>query len=276
MKCGVGLLDICDRFLGGMKVSLLSLGIELNFLWSLEMKISGLQKVSTLDYPGESCWVVFLHGCNFRCGFCYNSELVLGCGVPDDLITENDGFSEEYVLDFLKNRVGKLDGVCISGGEPLMSLDFDFVRKIKAMGFKVKVDTNGSFPSQIKGLIDEGLVDYIAMDVKSSKDGYCDVVGVDADLSKIEESIKIVNEFGGEFRTTVVSRLHSKDSIVEMAKWVREVCGGKPRRFFLQGFKNKGKMIDSSFDGEDNVSEKDLLEMKDLVEEYFGEVDIRV
>ena len=161
------------------------------------MKISGLQKVSTIDYPGEICCVVFLHGCNFRCGFCYNPALVI----------ENDGeatgnrqqvignFSEEYILDFLKSRVGKLDGVCITGGEPLMSLDFDFVRRVREMGFKIKIDTNGSFPSRLREMIDLGLVDYIAMDVKSCREDYSRVVGVDVDLSKIEESIKIIYDF---------------------------------------------------------------------------------
>jgi len=232
------------------------------------MRIAGLQKVSTIDYPGEICCIVFLYGCNFRCGFCYNPELVVG--------KDGGDFSEDYVLDFLRKRVGKLDGVCITGGEPLMSLDFDFVRKIKEMGFNVKVDTNGSFPSKLKEMIDLGLVDYVAMDVKSCREDYSRVAGVDVDLGKIEESMRIVNSFGGEFRTTVVGRLHSKESIVEMAKWIGEVCGGKPRRVFLQGFKSGHDMIDSSFKDELDVSEEVLLEMKDLIEEYFLEVGIRV
>jgi len=232
------------------------------------MKIAGLQKVSTIDYLGEICCVVFLHGCNFRCGFCYNPALVVG--------EATDNFSEGYVLDFLKSRVGKLDGVCISGGEPLMSLDFDFVRRIKELGFKVKIDTNGSFPSRLKELIDLGLVDYVAMDVKSCKEDYSSVVNVDVDVSKIEESMRLVNEFGGEFRTTVVGRLHSVESVVKMAKWMNGVCGGKPRRIFLQGFKNKGRFVDSSFGLEVDFLEKDLFEMKDLVGGYFERVDIRV
>jgi len=159
------------------------------------MRICGLQKVSTIDYPGEICCVVFLKGCNFRCGFCYNPELVLGCKVEGGGL-KDEGFSEGYVLDFLKSRVGKLDAVCITGGEPLMSLDFDFVRRIREMGYKIKIDTNGSFPSRLKEMIDEGLVDYIAMDVKSCKEDYSRVTGVDVDLSAIEKSMKIVYEFG--------------------------------------------------------------------------------
>ena len=248
------------------------------------MKIGGLQKVSTIDYPGEICCIIFLKGCNFRCGFCYNPDIVIGDG--------EGVFSEEYVLDFLSKRVGKLDAVCITGGEPLMSLDFDFVRRIREMGFKVKIDTNGSFPSRLKELVDEGLVDYIAMDVKSCRDDYSKVAGVEVDVSKIEESIKIINDFdrgmgvGGmgvsgserrsEFRTTIVGRLHSKESIVEMAKWVNGVCGGKPKRIFLQGFKSGHEMIDSSFSSELDVSEDFLGELKDLIGEYFEEVGVRV
>lgn len=240
------------------------------------MIIGGLQKVSTIDYPGEICCVIFLHGCNFRCGFCYNPELVLGSWELGVGSLEKGEFSEDGVLDFLKSRIGKLDGVCVSGGEPLISLDFDFVRKIKEMGFKVKVDTNGSFPSRLKELIDLGLVDYIAMDVKSSREKYCDVVNVDVDISKIEESMRIVNEFNGEFRTTIVGRLHSGESVVEMAKWMNGVCGGKPRRIFLQGFKNKGKMVSPDFKDEKDVGEEFLKGLKKSVGKYFGEVGVRV
>jgi pyruvate formate lyase activating enzyme len=233
------------------------------------MRIAGLQKVSTIDYPGEICCVVFLHGCNFRCGFCYNPNIVVG---------ESGGsFSEGYILDFLKSRVGKLDGVCISGGEPLMSLDLGFIRKIRERGFKVKVDTNGSFPNRLKEMIDLGLVDYIAMDVKSCVEDYSKVVGVNVNMDAIERSMKMVYDFGeGEFRTTVVGRLHSKDSVVDMGKWMNEVCGGKPGRIFLQGFKSGQEMIDSSFKNEKDVEEEFLLELKESIEGYFGEVGIRV
>lgn len=245
------------------------------------MRIAGLQKVSTIDYPGEICCVVFLHGCNFRCRFCHNPDLVIG--------KIKGGFSEEEVLDFLNKRRGKLDAVCISGGEPLMSLDFDFVRKIKEMGFKIKVDTNGSFPERLKKLIDLELVDYVAMDVKGSREDYSRIVGVDVDLSKIEESIKIVNDFDGgigvsghggmgwsEFRTTVVGRLHSRESLIEMVKWMNEVCGERPKRFFLQGFKNRGDLVGESFEEEKDVSEEFLGKLEKSVKGYFGEVGVRV
>jgi pyruvate formate lyase activating enzyme len=233
----------------------------------MNMKIGGFQKVSTIDYPGEICSVIFLWGCNFRCGFCYNSDLVIR-----DI---KGGFSEEEILDFLKKRVGKLDAVCISGGEPLISLDFDFVRKIKDMGFKIKIDTNGSFPARLREMIDLGLVDYIAMDVKGAKDDYEKIVNVKVDLRKIEESIRIVNDFGGEFRTTVVSGLHDAEKLKRMGEWMNEICGSKPCRIFLQGFKRGEDMIDSSFMGKSEVLEEELLVMKKVLDDYFMEVGIR-
>lgn len=234
------------------------------------MKISGLQKVSVIDYPGEVACTIFLHGCNFRCGFCYN---------PDLVIKESaEVFSEEYVLDFLKRRKGKLDAVCITGGEPLMSLDFNFVKKIKDLGYKVKIDTNGSFPNRLKEMIDLKLVDYIAMDIKNSKEKYGETVGIKVDLKKIEESIKMISDFGDyEFRTTVVRRLHDSESILSMAKWLNQICGAKPKKLFLQGFKkNKDGMIDMDYMKEVDVSEKFLKELKGEVKDYFEKVEVRV
>ncbi len=234
------------------------------------MKISGLQKVSVIDYPGEIACTIFLYGCNFRCGFCYNPDLV----VKDF----RGGFGEEDVLSFLSKRVGKLDAVCITGGEPLMTLDFDFVQKIRDLGFKIKIDTNGSFPNRLKEMIDLGLVDYIAMDIKGDREKYSEIVGVDVDLNKIEESIKMIYDFGNyEFRTTIVGRFHDVYSVMSMAKWLNKICGGKPKRFFLQGFKrNKEGMIDEGFQNELDVDEKFLNELKECVGEYFENVEVRV
>ncbi len=234
------------------------------------MKITGLQKVSTIDYPGEICCVVFLWGCNFRCGFCYN---------PDLVIRESEGeFSEEYFFDFLSRRMGKLDGVCVTGGEPLLSLNKDFLRRIRAMGFKVKLDTNGSFPEKLREIIDEGLVDYVAMDVKGARDDYEKIVASDVCLKDIEKSMKIVNDFGNsEFRTTVVPGLHNLEKFRDMGKWMGQVCEGKVNRIFLQGFKvNKEGMIDAEFLKKDEVFEEELLRIRDGVLDLFGEVDVRV
>lgn len=234
-----------------------------------KMKIAGLQKTTTIDYPGEIACTIFLHGCNFRCGFCYNPDLVVK--------KFERGFSEEDILKFLKKKIGKLDAVCITGGEPLMSLDFGFVKKIKELGYKVKIDTNGSFPNRLKEMIDLGLVDYIAMDVKSCREDYSKVADVDVDLKKIEESIRIVHKFGGEFRTTIVGKYHNVNSLRDLGKWLNKICGEKPKKYFLQGFKrNKEGMIDSSFLKEKDISEECLKELKSGVKEFFEEVEVRV
>lgn len=233
------------------------------------MNIAGLQKVSTIDYPGEIACTIFLRSCNFRCGFCHNPELVMrACG---------QNFSEDKILEFLKKRIGKLDGICVTGGEPLMTLDFDFIKKIKELGYKVKIDTNGSFPDKLKEMIDLELVDYIAMDIKGDKDNYKNVVGVDVDLNKIEKSIKLIHDFGNyEFRTTIVKRFHDAKSIASMGLWLNRICGEKPKRFFLQGFnKNNEGMVDNDFKNEPNTDEKFLKKIKENVKNYFVEIGIR-
>lgn len=233
------------------------------------MKIAGLQKVSTIDYPNKISCIIFLYGCNFRCGFCYNPDLVIR--------DFEGGYTEKEILDFLKKRTGKLDAVCITGGEPLISLDLDFVRKIKDLGYLVKIDTNGSFPEKLKEMIDLKLVDYVAMDIKGSSSKYTKIIGALVDLKKIEESIRIVNDFSNsEFRTTIVGRYHDEDEVLEMGKWVNEVCLGKPKSLFLQGFrKGESGMIDDDFEKEENVGEKYLDKMKFVLKEFFNEVEVR-
>jgi pyruvate formate lyase activating enzyme len=258
MKIGGWGFGVCDQYNNNYK----------EWISFCFMKIIGLQKMSVIDFPGEVCCTIFLHGCNFRCGFCYNPDLVLK--------DSRGGFSEKEILNFLEKRRGKIDGVCITGGEPLMTLDLDFVRKIKEMGFRVKIDTNGSFPSRLKEMIELKLVDYIAMDVKGVKGDYEKISGVNVDISKIEDSIKIVNGFSnGEFRTTVVPGLHDAYSLRAMGKWLNMVCGGKPRVIFLQGFKSGQEMIDSSFREKRAVLEGELKEMAECLKEFFGKVEIR-
>jgi len=233
------------------------------------MKIAGLQKVTVIDYPGEVACTLFLHGCNFRCGFCHNPEIVIR--------DFEGGFSEENILKFLEERKGKLDAVCITGGEPLMSLDLEFVKKIKELGYKVKIDTNGSFPNRLKELIDLELVDYVAMDIKASKEKYSEVASANIDIKKIEESIKLVSCLEDyEFRTTIVERFHDAPEMRAIGQWLNEVCGKKPKKFFLQGFKSNGDLIDSSFSNEKDVSEKYLIELKECIDEFFEEVEVRV
>jgi len=235
-----------------------------------KMKIAGLQKVTTIDYPGKIACTIFLYGCNFRCGFCHNP----------DLVTKKfeGGFSEEEILEFLEKRFGKLDAVCFTGGEPLMTIDFDFVKKIKDLGYKIKMDTNGVFPDRLSELIDKNLVDYIAMDIKGTRENYSEVAGVIVDIEKIEKSIKKIHEFGNyEFRTTIVNKFHSINSMVETGKWLNKICGGRPKEFFLQGFKKDGgEMIDPNFLKEENISEEFLKELKENINEFFEEVEVRI
>jgi len=233
------------------------------------MKIAGFQKLTLIDYPGKLACTLFLYGCNFKCGFCHNPELVVS---SSEIL-----FSEENILNFLESRKKYLDGVCITGGEPLLNLDFDFVKKIKAIGYKIKIDTNGCYPNELRELINEGLVDYVAMDVKGSRENYKEIVNSEVDFAKIEESVKMISELPEyEFRTTIVERFHDAGDVGRIGAWLKNIIGGKIRKFVLQGFKNHGKLIDKGFENEEDVNEKFLLELKEVMEEYCGVVEVRV
>lgn len=196
------------------------------------MKIVGLQKMTLLDFPGKVACTVFLGGCNFRCPFCHNSELLAGDLEPF--------MTQDALLAFLQKRKGILDGVCVTGGEPTLQRDLpDLLRSIKAMGYPVKLDTNGYRPDVLQALVSEGLVDYVAMDVKNSPDRYSLTTGIEADLGRIEESIRFLLEdhVDYELRTTVVLPLHDEASIRDMGKWLKNLGGGsKVKRLFLQSF----------------------------------------
>jgi pyruvate formate lyase activating enzyme len=231
--------------------------------------ISGLQKTSLIDYPGKIVCTLFLFGCNFRCGFCHNPELVLNPSGKE--------YSEKEILDFLEKRKGQLEGVCITGGEPLLSLEKDFLKKIKSLGYSIKIDTNGTNPEKLKEFIDEGLVDYVAMDLKASPEKYDLVAGVKVDIKKLEESIKLIvnSEIDYEFRTTILRRFHDEVEIEKMFEWISKLLGKKPKKYFLQGFANHGKFIDEDFNQEPNVFGDYLKKFKPLAEKYFEEVGIR-
>ena len=233
------------------------------------MKISGIQKVTLIDYPGKVACTLFLFGCNFRCGFCHNPELVLG--------SIKKKFSKEEVLGFLEKRKEKLEGVCITGGEPLVSLDKYFLREIKNLGYSIKLDTNGSFPEKLKEIIDEGLVNFIAMDIKGCKEDYSEIVGVKIEIEKIEESIKLIVTSGldYEFRTTIVPEIHDEQNVKEMCKWIFGLAGRKPKKYCLQGFANNGKFVDSGYQKVKNVNEERLKELKEIVGKYFEDVEVR-
>lgn len=232
------------------------------------MKIQGLHELTLVDYPGRIACTLFLFGCNFRCGFCYNPDLVLA--------PMGEEHSEKEILDFLEKRKGQLEGVCITGGEPLMTIDVEFLKKIKDLGYSIKIDTNGSFPELLEELIKDGLIDYVAMDIKSSKENYDKITGCNIDIKKIEKSIKIISSLLDyyEFRTTVVD--HDVKEMEEIAQWLNNLCSGKPQKFVMQGFKNKGKFIDSEFNKKQDVSEEYLEELKNILENYFDKVEVRV
>jgi pyruvate formate lyase activating enzyme len=237
----------------------------------VNMKIKFIQPITLIDYPGKLACTFFLFGCNFRCGFCYNSELVLH-EKTKDLVLED-------IFNFLDKRIGQLEGVCFTGGEPLMTLEENFLKKIKEKGYFIKIDTNGSFPEKLRKFIDAGLIDYVSMDIKGRMEDYSKIVSVPVNLQKIEESIKIVSSLKEyEFRTTFVSRFHNIENILQEIGWVYSIVGKKISKFCLQGFKNYGKFIDDSFLSERNILEEELNNIKEKVlkTSFVDLVEIRI
>ncbi len=228
------------------------------------MKIHGLQKMTLLDFPSRVACTVFTGGCNMRCPFCHNALLVT------DIKGECE-YTEEYVLDFLSKRKGLLDGVCITGGEPLINPDIpEFIKKIKALGFAVKLDTNGTNPEMLEMLIKEGLVDYVAMDIKNCREKYALTAGVlGLDISKIERSIEILksSSIDFEFRTTVVREFHTVKDIAAAAEWI----GGAPK-YFLQAFTDSGNLIGENMNA---VSKEEMTEMCNAAKRFVENTQIR-
>lgn len=197
------------------------------------MKIGGLQKLTLLDYPGKMACTVFTSGCNLRCPFCHNAGLV----------THIDGqyITSEEVLDFLATRKNKLEGMCLTGGEPLLNSDVaEFLYKVKQMGFSVKLDTNGTFPELLESIIKGGLADYVAMDIKNSADKYNLTCGREVNMRNILKSVELLKcgKTDYEFRTTVVRQLHDEEDIESIAKWL---SGAKV--WYLQQFVDSGDLI---------------------------------
>lgn len=228
------------------------------------MRIDGLQKMTLLDFPGKVACTVFTGGCNFRCPFCHNALLVTE-------LPENPDYTVDEILSFLKKRAGLLDGVAITGGEPLMNPDIaDFIKQIRDLGYAVKLDTNGSYPDRLKSIVGEGIVDYVAMDIKNCKEKYAETVGLKSyDLSKIEESVDFLktNAVDYEFRTTVVKEFHTVEDIRKAAEWIK---GAK--RYFLQNFVDSGNLIDGSVSG---VDKSIMLEMQKTAAEFVPQTQIR-
>ena len=220
----------------------------------MNMMIAGLQKLTLLDYPGKVACTVFTGGCNFRCPFCQNSTLVLPEQLPQ-------GPDAQEILAFLKKRVGVLDGVAVTGGEPLLHPDIDaFLREIKAMGFLVKLDTNGSFPERLMALAEAGLVDRVAMDVKNAPALYAKTAGLPEgyDLTGVTRSkdFLLSGAVDYEFRTTVVKGLHTAESLTEAARWIE---GAK--EYYLQQYRDSGAILAGA-----GLSAFDAGEMQALAE----------
>ena len=228
------------------------------------MKIHGLNRLSLVDYPHHMAAIVFTGGCNFRCPFCHNSSLVLD---PDS----QPVISHEEVYSFLEKRKNMLDGLVITGGEPCLNSDLaDFIRPVKEMGYLVKLDTNGSRPEVVKALVGEGLVDYIAMDIKNSLDAYAETNGIPGfDTSGILESISYIKSCGVEyeFRTTVVKELHYEENFKKICMMIAP-CS----RYFLQTFVPSQDTISSGLSAPSVDSMKNYLK---LVRTYIENAEIR-
>lgn len=215
------------------------------------MNIQGLQKLTLLDYPEHVACTLFTGGCQLDCPFCHNSELIAGPFGP--------GVGEDEVLAFLRKRQGLLDGVCVSGGEPLLQRDIEaFLEKVKALGYQVKLDTNGGFPDKLARLIDAGLVDYVAMDIKNTPARYAETCGLpDMDLNPYIRSRELLLSglVDYEFRTTVVKEFHTFEDIVEIADWLK---GAK--RYYLQSFVDRDQVRDHSLSAHNETTMQAMLE----------------
>lgn len=228
------------------------------------MQISGLQKLTLLDFPNRIACTIFTCGCQFKCPFCQNSSLVF-------VNEKTPLISEEEIFEFLKTRVGILDGVCITGGEPTLQKDLkDLIKKIKNLGFLVKLDTNGYRPEVLKELLDENLLDYVAVDIKNSYEKYGLTTGVkNLDTSKIDDTIRILlsSSIKFEFRTTVVKEFHEMNDFAEIAKIIKGV-----RHYYLQQFRDSESCIQSGLHA---YSKEELDEIQKRLESYGITTSIR-
>ena len=229
------------------------------------MKIGGLQKTSLIEFPDKICAIIFTQGCNFRCPYCHNPELV----EPEKF---SNLISEEEIFSFLKKRKKYLNAVSITGGEPCLQKDiFEFMDKIKNMGFLIKLETNGSFPEVIKTSIKKSFVDYLSMDIKGPFEKYDKIVRVKIDISKIKESINLIMNSGlnYEFKTTVVKSLITKKDFESIGNSIK---GAK--LYFLQKFVSI-KLLDPDFSKEETYSDEEFEEIKNLMKNYVSECEIR-
>ncbi|RME09136.1 MAG: anaerobic ribonucleoside-triphosphate reductase activating protein [Aquificota bacterium] len=228
-------------------------------------RVGGFQRFTLIDFPGRPACIVFTQGCNFRCGYCYNVELVL----PEKFVPV---IPSEEVFSFLKERRGLLEGVVITGGEPTIQKGLEeFAERVKDMGYAIKLDTNGSQPHVLKRLLERGLVDYVAMDVKAPPYKYQEVCGVEVDVDRILESIELIKASGVdyEFRTTVVKEQLNGEDILKIAELLR---GSK--RYYLQRF-IPGKTLDPSFSQKTTYSDEEFSGIIEGIRAYFQECSFR-
>ncbi len=228
------------------------------------MHIGGIQKLSLLDYPDRTSCTIFTVGCNYCCPFCHNASIIREPRSVQEIPLPE-------IMEFLKNRVGLLDGVCISGGEPLLQAGLeDFLIEIKALGFSVKVDTNGSNPKKLKHLIDSELVDYVAMDVKNTPERYGQTIGIkNYDLEPVKESISLLlsGPIPYEFRTTVVREFHTSEDILGIARWIAGAGS-----YYLQTFVDSGDVLKSGLSG---YSKEEMQYFQKLVRPFVPSVELR-
>ncbi len=227
------------------------------------MKIHGLMKMTLLDFPGKVACTVFLGGCDMRCPFCHNWELIDGTAPPL--------MDEDELFEFLEKRKGLLDGVAFTGGEPLLRRELpDVIRKIRDMGFLIKLDTNGNHPDSLKNIVSTGMIDYVAMDVKNSPERYGETIGIQGfDTSAINESIQFLlsGAVPYEFRTTVVKQFHDEDSFRGIAEWIKGADN-----YFLQGFVDRDTV---HFKGLESYNPKELEGFLAIVSPYVNNASIR-
>ena len=228
------------------------------------MVIHGLQKLTLLDYPGHTACTVFTGACNWRCPFCHNATLVLD---PHS----QPVIGEEELFSFLKKRRGLLDGVAVTGGEPTLQKDLpDFLSRIRDAGFATKLDTNGSNPAMLREILRRGLADYVAMDIKTSREHYGTVTGCGgADIAAVEESAALLmeNRVDFEFRTTLVRELHSPDDLRAIGEWL---CGDE--KYFLQAFKDSGDILGGRFSA---FSGAEMQELRQIVLPFLPRCELR-
>lgn len=227
------------------------------------MKIFGMQKTTLVDYPGHVATTLFTAGCNFRCPYCHNGDLVLG---SDDL----EAYSDEQIFSHLQKRIGLIDAVVISGGEPTLQSDLpEFIRRIKDLGYLVKLDTNGSHPAMLRSLVEEKLIDYVAMDIKHSRAKYHTIASLDFNLDDIVASVEYLKQgnIPYEFRTTLCKELHQETDITAIGLWLSSAMS-----YYLQPYRETDQVIQPGFHAH---SKETLTDYVNILSAFIPKVEIR-